>query len=120
MAIEFDDSRLRTETTAFSHDLWDVPQFRPHQLKAVATLLNPRTANQAIHVDGIGAGKSYAMCVLGSLLGGSILIFIPLLVLSADVMEKFKSDNALYGEITVSHLDELFDVNRDQYLRQGP
>ncbi len=49
------------------------------------------------------------------MLGRITVIFIPLLALSADVMEKFESDNVTYGDINVSHLDELYDVNREQY-----
>ena len=47
--------------------------------------------------------------------GGIILIFIPLLTLSADVLIKFQYANDDYGDVNVQHLDELYDVNYDKY-----
>jgi hypothetical protein len=46
---------------------------------------------------------------------GIILIFIPLLTLSADVMSKFTCANQNFGAVTVQHLDELFDANKQVY-----
>ena len=115
MDIDFDDARLRSEIAQCSRDLWGVPALRPRQMEAVATLLNPRTADHAIYVDGTGAGKSHAMRVLDSMLGGITLIFIPLLTLSADVLEKFKTENDSFGDVDVSHLDEIYDISRDHY-----
>lgn len=43
-----------------------------------------------LYVDSTGASKSHTMHILGSLMGGVTLVFIPLLTLSADVLEKFK------------------------------
>lgn len=55
------------------------------------------------------------MRVSGGLLGNITIIFIPLLTLSADVLEKFKIANNTFGEVNVSHLDELLNVKREQY-----
>ena len=46
---------------------------------------------------------------------GIILIFIPLLTLSADVMSKFTCANEQFGAVAVQHLDELFDANKQVY-----
>jgi hypothetical protein len=46
---------------------------------------------------------------------GIILIFIPLLTLSADVMSKFTCANQKFGAVAVHHLDKLFDANKQVY-----
>ena len=115
MEVEFDTGHLRDAIASCSRDLWGVDELRPRQLATIETLLDPRSPDRVIYVDGTGAGKSHAMRVAGGLLGGVTLIFIPLLTLSADVLEKFKTTNETFGEVNVSHLDELYDVDRNQY-----
>jgi superfamily II DNA helicase RecQ len=46
---------------------------------------------------------------------GIVLIFIPLLTLSADVMHKFDAANTTWGNVGVYHLDELYDANRSVF-----
>ena len=46
---------------------------------------------------------------------GIILIFIPLLKLSADVMSKFKCANPPFDAVGIQHLDEIYDANRQIY-----
>ena len=41
---------------------------------------------------------------------GIVLIVIPLLTLSADVMSKFTCADQRFGAVTVQHIDELSDV----------
>ena len=113
--FEFDLGRLRDEIASCSRDLWGVDELRPRQLETIATLFDPRSPDRAIYVDGTGAGKSHAMRVAGGLIGGVTMIFIPLLTLSADVLEKFKTNNDVFGEVNVSHLDELYEVDPAQY-----
>lgn len=48
------------------------------------------------------------------MLGGITIIFIALLTLSTDVLEKFKMSNDPFDEV-ISHLGELLNVNCDQY-----
>jgi superfamily II DNA helicase RecQ len=52
---------------------------------------------------------------VSSLERGIVLIFIPLLTLSADVMNKFTCANQNFGAVAVQHLDELFDANKRVY-----
>ena len=115
MDVDFDASRLQQEIAACSAELWGVPQLRPRQLATATALLNPLTPDRTLYVDGTGAGKSHAMRVLGGMLGGVTIVFIPLLSLSADVLEKFKTSNDTFGEVNVSHLDELYEVSRQKY-----
>ncbi len=46
---------------------------------------------------------------------GIVLIFIPLLTLSADVMSKFASADQRFGAVIVQHLDKLYDGNKKVY-----
>jgi hypothetical protein len=62
-----------------------------------------------------GAGKTHILRTLGVIEQGIILIFIPLLTLSANVMSKFTCTNQNFGAIAVQHLDELFDANKRVY-----
>ena len=87
----------------------------PRQLATIGALLNPQTPDRVLYVDGTGAGKSHAMRVVGGMLGRVTLVFIPLLTLSADVLEKFKTTNNEFGEVNVSHLDEVFEISQQQY-----
>lgn len=115
MDVDFDEQELRRHITDCSRELWGVPTLRPRQLETIVSLLDPRTDDHAVYVDGTGAGKSHAMHVLGGMLGGVSLIFIPLLNLSADVMAKFQTDNTDVGDVNVSHLDELRDLDTSAY-----
>jgi superfamily II DNA helicase RecQ len=47
---------------------------------------------------------------------GIVLIFIPLLTLSADVMHKFEAYNPTWGKVGVYHLDDtMYDCDRQLY-----
>ncbi len=52
---------------------------------------------------------------IGVIKRGIILIFIPLLTLSADVMHKFKSFSPSWGNVGVYHLDEVYDCHQVGY-----
>jgi hypothetical protein len=53
--------------------------------------------------------------MLGVMEWGIVLIFIPLLTLSADVMSKFASADQRFGAVIVQHLDKLYDGNKKVY-----
>jgi len=55
-----------------------------------------------------GGGKNHILRTLGVIERGIVLIFIPLLTLSADVMHKFDAANTTWGNVGVYHLDELY------------
>ncbi len=46
---------------------------------------------------------------------GIVLIFIPLLTLSADVMSKFSRANQNFGAVALQHLHERFNANKRVY-----
>jgi hypothetical protein len=53
---------------------------------------------------------------LGVIEQGIVLIFIPLLMLSVDVMAKFTCANEHWSVITM-HLDKLYNANKRAYLQ---
>ena len=55
------------------------------------------------------------MRVIGTMERGIMLIFIPLLTLSTDVLDKFVSAKQKYGKVRVFHLDELVDNAPTKY-----
>ncbi len=87
----------------------------PAQLDAVYRLLHPLRPNHLAVIQQTGAGKTHILRTLGVIERGIILIFIPLLTLSADVMSKFNCANQNFGAVAVQHLDELFNANKHVY-----
>jgi hypothetical protein len=106
-----DDDRLKSCIIAASASVWNVHEMYPAQLDAVYRLLHPLRPNHLAVIQQTGAGKTHILRTLGVIKRGTILIFIPLLTLSADVMSKFTCANQKFGAFAVQHLDELFDAN---------
>jgi len=84
----------------------------PAQLDAVYCLLHPMRPNHLAVIQRTGAGKTHILRTLGVIERGIVLIFIPLLTLSADVMNKFTCANQNFGAVAVQHLNDLFDANK--------
>ena len=59
----------------------------------------------------MGGGKTHILRTLGVIKQGIVLIFIPLLTLSANVMHKFEDTIMTWGNVGVYHLDELYNCN---------
>jgi superfamily II DNA helicase RecQ len=106
-----DDARLKDCIVAASASVWGVQTMRPAQLEACYRLLHPHCPNSLVVVHRTGGGKTHILRTLGVIKRGIILIFIPLLTLSADVMHKFEDANTTWGNVGVYHLDELYDSN---------
>ena len=102
-----DVDRIKLDLVSCSRDVWGQPTLRPAQLQVAAALVDPRKPNNVIASLRTGYGKSHIARTLGAYLAGFTLVFIPLLSLSADVLEKFQSANQKFGRVRVYHLDEL-------------
>ncbi len=63
--------------------------------------------NHLAKIQWTGAGKTYFFQMLSVIEQGIVLIFIPLLTLSADVMYKFTCAKERFGGVILQHLDEL-------------
>ncbi len=83
-----DNERLKSCIIAASASVWSVNEMHPAQLDAVYPLLHPLRPNHLAVIQRIGAGKTHILRTLGVIERGIVLIFIPLLTLSANVMSK--------------------------------
>jgi superfamily II DNA helicase RecQ len=110
-----DDDQLKSCIIAASALVWSVHEMYPAQLNTVYHLLHPVRPNHLTVIQRTGAGKTHILRTLGVIERGIVLIFIPLLTLSADVMSKFTCANQNFGAVAVQHLDELFDANKRVY-----
>jgi hypothetical protein len=110
-----DDDRLKSCIIATSASVWSVHKMISAQLEAVYRLFHPVHPNHLAVIQRTGAGKTHILQTLGVIERGIILIFIPLLTLSADVMSKFTCANQKFGSVPVQHLDELIDANKQVY-----
>ena len=88
---------------------------REMQLDIAEVFLDPDRPDVVLAIYATGSGKTHLIRTVGAIERGIVLIFIPLLTLSADVMAKFTDALQQYGEITVHHLDELWDNNKSKY-----
>jgi superfamily II DNA helicase RecQ len=110
-----DEDRLKSCIVAASASVWGVQEMYPAQHDAIYHLLHPVRPNHLAVIQRTGAGKTHILRTLGVIERGIILIFIPLLTLSADVMSKFMSADQQFGAVALQHLDELFDANKRVY-----
>jgi hypothetical protein len=94
LALSFvDDARLKACIVAALASVWGVPTMRPAQLEACYRLLHPHRPNSLVAVHRTGGGKTHILRTLGVIERGIVLIFIPVLTLSADMMHKFDTAN---------------------------
>ena len=107
--------RLKSCIITASVSVWSVPEMYPTQLDSVYRLLHPVRPNRLAVIQRTGAGKTHILQTLGVIEQGIILIFIPLLTLSTDVMSKFTCANQQFGAVAVQHLGESFDANKQVY-----
>ncbi len=97
------NARLKDCISATSAFIWGVPTMRPGQLKACFHLLHPHHPNSLVVVHRTGGGKTHILRTLGVIERGIIIIFIPLLTLSANVMHKFESADPTWGNVGIYH-----------------
>ncbi len=80
-------------------------------------LLHLHCPNSLVVVHQTGGRKTHILCTLSVIERGIILIFIPLLTLSVNVMHKFKLSNPTCGNGGIYHLDKIFDYNCSVYQK---
>ncbi len=85
-----DNDQLKSCIVATPALIWGVEGIFPAQLDAVYHLLHPVLPDHLAVIQQMGTGKMHIIWTLGVMERGIVLIFIPLLTLSADVMSKFK------------------------------
>jgi len=88
--------------------VWGKPSLRPRQTMAVHKLVYEKDSKgKLLVVDRTGGGKSLIFSLSATMVGGVVLIIIPLLALTANQMSKLKEAISDYGAVDVHHLDEL-------------
>jgi hypothetical protein len=89
----------------------------PVQLELCFCLLFLHCPNSLVVVHRTEGEKTHILRTLSVVERGIILIFIPLLTLSADVMHKFELSNPTWGNVGIYHLDKIFDCNCSMYQK---
>ena len=141
MAQNEDENELSSDITAtinptslldsiefVSREVFQTEELRTLQRWAIQLCINPSIVDsKLLFITRTGYGKSHVMRTLGVLAGGVVIIFVPLLSLSADQMNKMKEASQKYGTVETHHLDELPDdggkklariVNRIEELQE--
>ena len=85
------DTRIHNCIIAALTSVWGIPTMHPAQLEACYCLLHPHRLNLLLVVHWAGGGKTHILHMLGVIELGIVLIFVPLLTLSTDVMHKFEA-----------------------------
>ena len=109
------NDRLKSCIVTASAAGWGIEDMFPAQLDAIYCLLQPVLPDHLAVIQRTGPGKTHILWTLGVMKRGIILIFIPLLTLSANVMSKFKCANPRIGAVVIQHLDKIYDTNRQVY-----
>jgi hypothetical protein len=107
-----DDDRLKACIVTFSVSVWGVWEMFLAQLDAVYCLLHPMNPNHLAVIQQTGTRKTHIPWTLGVIKRGIVLIFIPLLMLSANVTSKFTCADQRFGAVTIQHLAELYGANQ--------
>jgi hypothetical protein len=68
--------------------------------------------NHLAVIQQAGSGKTHILWTLGVIKQGIVLIFIPLLTLSANVKSELTCTNQHFGAIIIQHLNKLYDANK--------
>ena len=58
-------------------------------------------------VDQTASGKSYILCMIATMVGGIVLVIVPLLLLAADQMAKVRVALQCHGSIEAHHIDKI-------------
>jgi hypothetical protein len=110
-----EDDSLKACIVAALASIWSVRDILLPQLNAVYQMLHPMHPNHLAVIQQTGAGKTHILQMLGVTERGVILIFIPLLTLSTNVMFKLTCANLHFEAIIIQHLDNFYDANKPAY-----
>lgn len=84
-----------------SKDIWGVEELRPIQLKALWHIVDH---DSLLLVSRTGSGKTHFIRMMGTELGGIVVVVVPLLALMGDQMTKMKSVD---GSVEAYNVDQL-------------
>mmetsp|Transcript_5987 Transcript_5987/g.9765 ORF Transcript_5987/g.9765 Transcript_5987/m.9765 type:complete len:237 (+) Transcript_5987:82-792(+) len=84
-----------------STGIWNVKQLRPIQLEALWHIMGHQSL---LLVSRTGSGKTHFVRMMGTELGGIVVVVVPLLALMGDQMTKMKSTD---GRVEAYNVDQL-------------
>ena len=87
------DDKLNAAVIDCSTQVWNVLMVRPNQIKISTHLIDPSKSRNIIICDQTGSGKTHVYRIAGVIERGLICTVVPLLMLSADQLAKFKEAN---------------------------
>ena len=96
-----------------SKDIWGVEELRPIQLEALWHIVNYQSL---LLVSRTGSGKTHFVRMMGTELGGIVVVVVPLLALMGDQLTKMKSVDGSVEAYNVDQLDEEADGFIDKKL----
>jgi hypothetical protein len=98
-----------------SKDIWGVEELRPIQLEALWHIVNYQSL---LLVSRTGSGKTHFVRMMGTELGGIVVVVMPLLALMGDqiIMTKMKSVDGSVEAYNVDQLDKETDGFIDKEL----
>ena len=114
--LAFDPAALNRHIANCARAVCGVDRLRPMQAQVALEVLRPDTPNHVVVVQRTGSGKTLLMRVVGLMLRGVVVIFVPLHALTADVMAKFSEASQQWGAVQAFNLDELSDNAKNVYL----
>jgi hypothetical protein len=88
--------------------IWGIRDMFLAQLNAVNQVLHAMHSNCLVVIQQMGAGKTHILWTLGVIGQRIVLIFIPLLTLSTNIMSKFMCANLCFGSIISVYLIRWF------------
>lgn len=93
-----------------SNDVWGVKELRPIQIEALWHMIS----NQSLLLIGrTGIGKTHFVRMLGTALGGLVVVVVPLLALMGDQMTKMTvRNNDAGGSMEAYNIDQLDEENK--------
>ena len=87
---------------------WRTPTCRPKQIQSVDKIsFEPSSDGKLIVIDRTGGGKSHILRMIATMVGGIIVVIVPLLLLTADQMIKIKVALQDFGSVEAHNLDDL-------------
>jgi len=105
-SLEDAATAVKTIWQQVSNDIWGVKKLRPIQEEALMHIV---THQSLLLIGRTGIGKSHFVRMVGTVLGGIVVVVVPLLALMGDQMTKMKpiTMSADGSNIEVYNLDQL-------------
>ena len=86
--------------------MWSTPSLRPAQAAAITEIMHGRCGGKLLLVHRTGGGKSHILRMVGSLVGGIVVVIVPLLTLCADQIRKILEASPKYASCEAQHIDD--------------